>query len=110
MSDVTINDTINIRIPRWTREQVSLIDLLLDFVVEVRQWEPGECDLYTPSGDHLLRRIGTIEGLKKADLDLFDADKRMFWEMHASKLNNDIIQEIATIRDPNWHPRSSIGE
>lgn len=101
-----INDTVTIRIPRWTTEQVPLINLVVDRIVEIRQYQPDEFDLYSPTAHNrgLLYRVGTVRGLKTADLDLFDSDRRMFWEQHITKLDEVTIREISVIHSPNWQP------
>lgn len=101
-----INDTVTIRIPRWTTEQVSLINLVVDRIVEIRKFSDTEFDLYspTPHTRGLLYRVGTVHDLKTADLDLFDSDRRMFWEQHITKLDSETVKEISVIHSPNWQP------
>ena len=93
---------VEVTVPRYTKEVVNILDLLVNRIQEIRENVPGEFDLYTSDGSHVLYRIETWYSLSKADMDLFDSDSRMFWELHIDKVTGGMISSISTIRFLDW--------
>lgn len=97
------HDKVNVKVPRWTTEQVTLIDLAINRILELRRFDSDEVDVYKPTNGMVLQRIGSFYGLSDEDIDLFDSDRRQFWEKHIDKLDDNMIREISVIHNPNWH-------
>lgn len=94
-----------VTVPRYTTELVNIVDLLVNRIAEIQENVPGEFDLYINDDDpssSVMCRIETWHNLSKADMDLFDSDSRMFWELHIGKVTGSMIEEINTIHYVGW--------
>lgn len=99
------NQQVQINVTRWAQEEVNVLDLLANRTKEIRFFEEGEHDIYCDNfgrEEGVLMRIATLNGLSEADVDLFDSDRRMFWELHIDKVDESMIHCISNINNPNW--------
>lgn len=98
------SSTVCVTVPRWCTEGANILDLLVNRIIEIRVNVPGEFDLYAPVDEQRgnLWRVATFTGLSSDDVDLFNTDKRAFWELRLDKVTAQMISNISTIRCVNW--------
>lgn len=102
------NQKVQISVTRWVQEEVNVLDLLVKRIAEIRFYEDGQYDIYSDEFGRneirggLLLRVGTLKGLGKADIDLFEADPRMFWELHIDQVNEVMVSSLSNIDNPSW--------
>lgn len=103
--DYVSTSNVCVAVPRWTTETINILDLLVDRIVEIHVTVPGEFDLYAPvdeQGKGNLWRVETFTDISNDDVDLFNADKQAFWELHLDKVTAQMISNISTIRCVDW--------
>ncbi len=97
-------DQVQVQVLRWTEETVTIKDLLMWQIIEIRLYHDDEYDIYYPIDTKgQLRRVGTMKGLTDADVDLFYKDSSKFWDKHADKVTDLILGQICKI--PNYNFR-----
>lgn len=101
-------DKVQVQVLRWVEETVTLKDLLLWQIVDIRHYHDDEFDIYYPydpmGKGGLLYRAGTIKGLTDVDLELFKENPGEFWDKHIEKIDDLILGNICKI--PNYQFRS----